>query len=1308
MSVDYFVFYHDENALERAKHGKDHPDVSFVDLNALTLPEALKIKGMPDRLNKAIFSEYLGIISVEPRADAQWVGCFTYSIPIKFTASWRRESGAELFFPPLRFEDITQSRPKAGQLFAAELGNPLSKAKSEIRDIHERFPAGAEIRPGPFKGSFIVEREVFTRLQVWLREVMAYLLERYQLDSIPERDNAFDHSSVAQRSDEQRKIDILRHKLGDVIERALAYFLGAQYEDKQKKLLAQDIHARKGRSDLVKKAKALANPDGVVLTFGNLKYKAVVLEWVERIVACGVENYLVVAQDKALHAELLKRGYNSTLKPFEGTLGDFWVFRLEVTQTLLEHGVSVLHCDADAFWLSDARDLIANDDADLIVSQGTIQPPDVVEDWKHVLCCGFFFYRANLDVLAWMDRVMTLSRELKSDQVAINRLLHEEGVEWSAIQPSKVHTFREKTFHTYSKVLRGRSKCGLRLSLVPHEQVQRLQGEYTDKLKVLHLISAKQEGSKIEVLEQAEESLKRQTQGRKNIVWLASYPRSGNTMLRTIFKHNFGIHTYSLYNDKADIGKDPALREFVGHVDGDWQCVFDGVTQWPRHPERLFEAAADDLTLVKTHSQYCDFYKGQKAILVVRDPRAAVASSAHYGKNFAAPDREMRDILSENICIGDPNSGKWSDHIKGWMEHSKDLLVLKYEDLVEDLPTALDQIGAFLGREPLTKDRLDFSEYKKVSGKFFRKGSRTGWSDTLTKLDQHLIWMSYSNTANAFGYDIKPSSVTYSKTPDHTIKAAAKGHGWAFVVTPSFNSASTIDATIQSVVSQAGEFTLRYHIQDGGSTDGTLEKLEAWKRRIDAGEIPIRCKNLEFSYTSAPDAGMYDAINRGFKAMKIPDFGLCTYINADDVIFQGALSTATRMLADKDEIDWLIPSKYTIGATYEHRGRGNFFPPREAITSGVCDGVHFQFLQQEGMVWRYRLWKEAEGFDPAFKYAGDWDLWRRFAALSEPAFASHIFAAFCKRPGQLSEDKSRYYEEIDAVVPAEDRKQRAGEMWRRFQSEPDAAMIRFIGFSPDTGYPLDRRHWKAAPDPGVVATHSVAEPAAKSPVNPDATGKEAELQSALDGIKARYKEDGAKLKRIRGELDALKEKSREKGAKIDKLRSELDVQRRRNQGLTAEVEALRRDRDAARLQLAEARISDGGRNALAIMLIESLRQEEKVLMDLYRKLAQPLYSGELGPEDEALQAFAGRLRTLIRAANGLDYAVAKKSWYKTFAAELVEELRHISPEFASAYEAMKDNLYYERIPMDEAQRDKFVALTRALKERLHDLNSVMI
>ncbi|MBK6744385.1 MAG: glycosyltransferase [Hydrogenophilales bacterium] len=100
------------------------------------------------------------------------------------------------------------------------------------------------------------------------------------------------------------------------------------------------------------------------------------------------------------------------------------------------------------------------------------------------------------------------------------------------------------------------------------------------------------------------------------------------------------------------------------------------------------------------------------------------------------------------------------------------------------------------------------------------------------------------------------------------IERAKKGLGdfYFAVVTPSLNSAATINETILSVVSQRGDFAIRYHVQDGGSTDGTIDLLERWNQLLGESNVPwLGCKRVDFSYAVKPDDGVYDALNLAFE-----------------------------------------------------------------------------------------------------------------------------------------------------------------------------------------------------------------------------------------------------------------------------------------------------------------------------------------------------------------------------------------------------------------------------------------------------------
>jgi len=239
-----------------------------------------------------------------------------------------------------------------------------------------------------------------------------------------------------------------------------------------------------------------------------------------------------------------------------------------------------------------------------------------------------------------------------------------------------------------------------------------------------------------------------------------------------------------------------------------------------------------------------------------------------------------------------------------------------------------------------------------------------------------------------------------------------------YIVTPARNVSRTMDATIWSIVSQTGGLAIRYHVQDGASTDDTVEKLAAWARRIEAMRdmLPSR---VTFSYASAPDGGMYDAIAKGFAAVEIPDTAYMGWCNGDDALWPGALEAVAGLAKALPMVDWITGWRTAFDnlgrlADISHRYRY----PQSVLAGGLSDGIHWPFLQQESTFWRKRLWDSVKGLDTKMRLAGDWDLWRRFAGVSRLAHVQRQLGAFWLRPGQQSANIAAYRAEMDAVAPA--------------------------------------------------------------------------------------------------------------------------------------------------------------------------------------------------------------------------------------------------------------------------------------------------
>jgi len=184
--------------------------------------------------------------------------------------------------------------------------------------------------------------------------------------------------------------------------------------------------------------------------------------------------------------------------------------------------------------------------------------------------------------------------------------------------------------------------------------------------------------------------------GAHRLVWLASYPRSGNTFLRTILRHCFGLRSASVYPE--DLGGNRALEEYVGHIE-----------HGPEMYDRLQE---NGISLVKTHEYPQD---ANSAIYVLRDGRAACVSLWKF---------YQKSIPLETVIEGWHRFGTWADHVKAWSPKDRPgTLLLNYEELRHDLPGSLDKISRFLSR-PVIGDRLpDRDTIAASDGRWVRKES---------------------------------------------------------------------------------------------------------------------------------------------------------------------------------------------------------------------------------------------------------------------------------------------------------------------------------------------------------------------------------------------------------------------------------------------------------------------------------------------------------------------------------------------------------------------------------------------------------
>ena len=118
------------------------------------------------------------------------------------------------------------------------------------------------------------------------------------------------------------------------------------------------------------------------------------------------------------------------------------------------------------------------------------------------------------------------------------------------------------------------------------------------------------------------------------------------------------------------------------------------------------------------------------------------------------------------------------------------------------------------------------------------------------------------------------------------------------ILTPSFNQSLFLRPAIASVLDQRGDFELNLIVIDGGSIDGTVDLLQS-------------IHDTRLKWTSAPDCGQADAINRGLQSA---DGDIIGWLNSDDLYVPGALATVTSAFSNP-QTQWLAGRCQIINET---------------------------------------------------------------------------------------------------------------------------------------------------------------------------------------------------------------------------------------------------------------------------------------------------------------------------------------------------------------------------------------------------------
>lgn len=193
------------------------------------------------------------------------------------------------------------------------------------------------------------------------------------------------------------------------------------------------------------------------------------------------------------------------------------------------------------------------------------------------------------------------------------------------------------------------------------------------------------------------------------------------------------------------------------------------------------------------------------------------------------------------------------------------------------------------------------------------------------------------------------------------------------IVTPSFQQARYLPDALRSVLGQT-EVSCEYVVQDGGSTDGSDKIIGQFAQEKASAQVqsPSDTTPRLSTWVSEPDNGQADAIAKGFaKTSGGPD-DLMAWINSDDFYSPGTLAFVADFFARHPDVDVIYGHRLLVDEKSREIGRW-FLPEHD-------DGVLklYDFVPQETMFWRRRIWDKVGGINSSYKFAMDWDLLLRF------------------------------------------------------------------------------------------------------------------------------------------------------------------------------------------------------------------------------------------------------------------------------------------------------------------------------------------
>lgn len=270
-----------------------------------------------------------------------------------------------------------------------------------------------------------------------------------------------------------------------------------------------------------------------------------------------------------------------------------------------------------------------------------------------------------------------------------------------------------------------------------------------------------------------------------NIVWLASYPKSGNTWLRAFLANLIANRPAPVpLAELPNYGRLEAEPELYSSIAGRPSTELDFTELCALRPQvhAAIAAAAAKTVFVKTHSMagavdgvpLLTPQVSAGSIYVVRNPLdVAISMSHHFGidQNAAIDYLNNENSATENSeMFVTEFLGSWSQHVKSWADlESERVLILRYEDLLEKPAKWFGKVARMIGTEDRARverairhsDFRALAEMEKRDGfvevpikgkRFFRAGRSNQWREKLSREQVARVVAAHREQMQRFGY----------------------------------------------------------------------------------------------------------------------------------------------------------------------------------------------------------------------------------------------------------------------------------------------------------------------------------------------------------------------------------------------------------------------------------------------------------------------------------------------------------------------------------------------------------------------------